>query len=205
MIYAKYGKRFLDLGVGFVILGLTSPLLLVSAILIPIETKGGIFFIQHRVGKDLEVFRIFKFRTMTKENRKVGNKPLIGKAAGVTKVGYILRRLKIDELPQLISVISGRMSLVGPRPSVPEQLKQMSEREKERYSVKPGLTGLAQVSGNIHLTWKERYQKDLEYVENISLLNDLRILTRTFFLLFHGEAFYLDKPMKIIHYRNYET
>jgi lipopolysaccharide/colanic/teichoic acid biosynthesis glycosyltransferase len=100
----------------------------------------------------------------------------------------------------MLNVLKGDLTLVGPRPSVPEHLEDMTKREKERYSVKPGLTGLAQVSGNIHLTWKERYEKDLLYVHNVSFINDLKILVRTFFLIFRGEAYYKNKPLKIVEY-----
>ena len=134
---------------------------------------------------------------MTHEKREVGDKPLIGKAAGVTPIGYFLRRLKIDELPQLIHVFSGQMSLVGPRPSIPSQLEAMNEKQKRRYLIRPGLTGLAQVSGNIHLSWPERYEFDLKYIHNISLPNDIRILVRTAFLIVKGEEYYLNKPLRI--------
>jgi lipopolysaccharide/colanic/teichoic acid biosynthesis glycosyltransferase len=124
-------------------------------------------------------------------------KPVHGRASGVTKVGYYLRRFKIDELPQLYHVLIGQMSLVGPRPSIPAQLEQMTELEKNRYSVSPGLTGLAQVSGNIHLPWQERYKVDLKYIRNISVLNDLRIICRTVLLIFIGEEKFVDQPLKI--------
>jgi lipopolysaccharide/colanic/teichoic acid biosynthesis glycosyltransferase len=134
---------------------------------------------------------------MTHEVRKVGKTPVIGRADGVTALGYYLRRFKVDELPQLLSVVKGEMSLVGPRPSIAEHLDSMSEREKRRYSVRPGLTGLAQVSGNIHLPWQERYRYDLEYIEKITALNDLRILWRTVMLVFRGEEYYKDRPLHL--------
>lgn len=183
----------------FILLLLLTPFLVLFALLIKLETKGPVFFSQIRVGKGLEDIKVLKLRTMTHKKREVGDKPVIGKTADVTKVGYWLRRFKIDELPQLISVLKGEMSLVGPRPSVRKQLENMTEREKMRYSVKPGLTGLAQVSGNIHLPWKERYKLDLDYVENISFINDLKILSRTFLLLFTGEAYFKRRPLNIRH------
>jgi lipopolysaccharide/colanic/teichoic acid biosynthesis glycosyltransferase len=134
---------------------------------------------------------------MTHQARQVGDTPVIGRADGVTPVGYYLRRFKIDELPQLISVFKGEMSLVGPRPSIPEHLDKMTELSKRRYSVRPGLTGLAQVSGNIHLPWTERFRLDIEYIENITALNDLRILWRTVMLIFRGEEHYKDVPLQL--------
>jgi lipopolysaccharide/colanic/teichoic acid biosynthesis glycosyltransferase len=166
-------------------------------ILIKLDSKGPLFFKQERVGKGLRLFYVFKFRTMTNEKRVVGDKPIIGKANGVTRVGFYLRRYKIDELPQLFNIVKGDISLVGPRPSVKEQLDSMTEDEKKRYSIRPGLTGLSQVSGNIHLSWKERFQKDLEYVRNISLLNDIKIFVRTIIVIIMGEDFYVNKPLKL--------
>lgn len=196
-MYSIFFKRSLDFLFAFVILlVLLLPLLLI-ALFIKLESKGPLFFKQSRVGKDLEIFEILKFRTMTNVKREVGDKPIIGKADGVTKIGYYLRRFKVDELPQLLNVLMGQMSLVGPRPSVPQQLAQMSEEEKRRYSVNPGLTGLSQISGNIHLSWQERYKFDLIYVDNITFLNDIGILFRTIFIVINGEEKYLNKPFQI--------
>lgn len=195
LMYRLFIKRLLDMLLSVTILILLLPLFILVIILIKIDSKGSIFFIQKRVGKRLKVFEILKFRTMTIEKREVTNKPIIGKDLGVTQIGYFLRKLKIDELPQLLNVLKGDMSLVGPRPSIEKQLHNMTENEKFRYSVNPGLTGLAQVSGNIHLPWKERYIYDLEYIKNISFLNDLKILFRTFILIFIGEEKFINKPL----------
>ncbi len=195
-MYKLFFKRFCDLIISLLILILLFPLLILIVLLIKIDSKGPIFFIQERVGKNLSLFNILKFRTMTHEKREVKDIPIIGKGVGVTNIGYILRRLKIDELPQLINVLKGEMSLVGPRPSIEKQLNNMTESEKRRYYVDPGLTGLAQVSGNIHLSWKERYVFDVEYVDNISLKNDFIILIRTFFVIFVGEDKFLNNPIR---------
>jgi lipopolysaccharide/colanic/teichoic acid biosynthesis glycosyltransferase len=194
---SKVVKRIIDVFVASLFCIVFLPLVLVIFVLIKIDSRGPLFFKQERVGKDLDLFMVLKFRTMTNEKREVGNKPIIGKADGVTQVGHVLRRFKIDELPQLLNVLKGDLSLVGPRPSVPKQLNNMTDEEKRRYSVKPGLTGLAQVSGNIHLSWKERYQKDLEYVDNYSFINDVRILIRTIFVIIRGEEYYLNKPINL--------
>ncbi|WP_309640389.1 sugar transferase [Flavobacterium sp.] len=193
-MYRIFFKSVLDFTVAFIILMLALIPLLIIAMLILTESSGPLFFKQERVGKDLKFFKVFKFRTMTHEKRTVGNTPIIGKAEGVTKVGYYLRRYKIDELPQLLNVLLGDMSLIGPRPSVPEQLHQMSEAEKQRYSVRPGLTGLAQINGNIHLSWKERFVYDLNYVKNVTFWNDLKIIFRTVFIVILGEHKFLNKP-----------
>ena len=194
-MYRNFFKPILDFVVAFLIFLVVLIPLLVIALLILSESRGPLFFKQERVGKDLKFFKVFKFRTMTHEKRSVGSTPIIGKAEGVTKVGYYLRRYKIDELPQLLNVLLGDMSLIGPRPSVPEQLHQMSEAEKQRYSVRPGLTGLAQINGNIHLSWKERFVYDLNYVENVTLWNDIKIILKTVFIVILGEHKFLNKPM----------
>ena len=193
-MYRNFFKLIIDLAAAFVIILLVLIPMLVIAILVLGESSGPLFFRQERVGKDLKLFRVFKFRTMTHEKRTVGDAPIIGKADGVTKVGYFLRRYKIDELPQLLNVLLGDMSLVGPRPSVPEQLDIMSEDEKRRYSVRPGLTGLAQINGNIHLSWKERFVYDLEYVDDVTFWNDIKIIFKTIFIVILGEKKFINKP-----------
>jgi undecaprenyl phosphate N,N'-diacetylbacillosamine 1-phosphate transferase len=194
-MYRNFFKSIIDLAAAFVIILLVLIPMLVIAILVLLESHGPLFFRQQRVGKDLKLFRVYKFRTMTHEKRSVGDKPIIGKADGVTKVGYFLRRYKIDELPQLLNVLLGDMSLVGPRPSVPEQLNAMSDEEKQRYSVRPGLTGLAQINGNIHLSWKERFVYDLDYVKKVTFWNDIKIIFKTIFIVILGEKKFINKPM----------
>ncbi|MGK7390754.1 MAG: sugar transferase [Candidatus Cyclobacteriaceae bacterium M2_1C_046] len=196
-MYSHFFKRLIDVIVSGFILLLMLPFLLIIAVLVKIESPGSIFFLQNRVGKNLSLFTVYKFRTMTNEKRTVGKKPVIGKAAGVTKFGYWLRRFKIDELPQLINVLKGDMSLVGPRPSIAAQLDDMTDEQKKRYSVRPGCTGLAQVSGNIHMNWERRYKFDLNYVRNITFTNDLKILFRTIFIIIEGEEKFINKPLKI--------
>jgi undecaprenyl phosphate N,N'-diacetylbacillosamine 1-phosphate transferase len=194
-MYRNFFKVLIDFTAAFVIVLVVLLPMLVIAMLVLLESSGPLFFRQQRVGKDLKLFRVYKFRTMTHEKRTVGDKPIIGKADGVTKVGYYLRRYKIDELPQLLNVLLGDMSLVGPRPSVPEQLANMSEEEQRRYSVRPGLTGLAQINGNIHLSWKERFVYDLEYVNKVTFWNDIKIIFKTIFIVILGEKKFINKPM----------
>ena len=131
-MYNQFFKRIFDLTLTVLIFILISPILILTAILIPLESRGPIFFRQKRVGRGLKEIEVLKFRSMTNEKREVGNKPILGKAAGVTNFGFVIRRLKIDELPQLLNVIKGDLSLVGPRPSVRSQLDSMTEEQKSR-------------------------------------------------------------------------
>ncbi len=194
-LYVRYFKRLIDLVVSFFLLLILLPFFLIIALLIKLDSKGPVFFVQKRIGKGLREFEVFKFRTMTDKKREV--KKVVGKTEGVTEVGYHLRRFKIDELPQLWNVLKGEMSLVGPRPSIRAQLQEMSQRQKKRYSIRPGLTGLAQVSGNIHISWDERYEYDLKYVNNVSFVNDMKIILRTILILFKGEEEFVNRPLKL--------
>jgi undecaprenyl phosphate N,N'-diacetylbacillosamine 1-phosphate transferase len=199
LIYRNFFKRLLDILCSITILPVLSPFLLLIAVLIKLETPGPLFFLQDRVGKDLNEFQVYKFRTMTDEKHEVKN--MVGQSDGITTVGYYLRRFKIDEIPQLINVLKGEMSMVGPRPSINSLLEEMSQEEIRRYSVRPGMTGLAQVCGNIHLSWKDRYEYDLKYVNNVSLTNDILILLRTVLIVLKGEDKFIDKPLTIREYQ----
>jgi undecaprenyl phosphate N,N'-diacetylbacillosamine 1-phosphate transferase len=189
----SFFKRCFDLSIALLLILVLLPLFLIIAIVIKLESSGMIFFVQKRVGKDFKPINVLKFRTMTNEMREV--KPVIGKAEGVTYSGYILRRFKIDELPQLINVLKGEMSLIGPRPSIYSQLDNMTNEQKIRYSIKPGLTGLAQVSGNIHIPWVQRYKYDLYYVQNVSFSLDIKILIRTVLIVLKGEEKFVEFPL----------
>lgn len=178
-------KRCFDFLISIFILIILSPLLIVTAVLIKLTSKGPLFFKQQRVGKKGRVFSVYKFRTMTDKVREI--KQTFNDDPEVTKVGKVIRRLKIDELPQLLNVVKGDMSLVGPRPCLPNLVKEFNESAKKRLLVRPGLTGLAQVNGNIHLTWEERWEFDKEYVEEKSLLLDLKILSKTALIVLFGE------------------
>lgn len=168
-----------------VILLVVSPmLLLVMLIILTIEGRP-VFFRQTRVGYKLQEFDLLKFRTMVvNEKRDFSLQP---GCAEITLIGSILRRLKIDELPQLINVLRGDMSLVGPRPPLPSLLEGMNEVQKQRFEVLPGLTGLAQVNGNIHINWPTRFEYDLYYVENLSLYLDIKIVFKTLLVVVFGE------------------
>ena len=196
-MYSNYIKRFTDIIVAITLIVILSPFLLVVSFLIVIGSKGPVFFMQERVGKKLRDFKIYKFRTMTNEEHVITNQPVVGRATGVTKIGFYLRRFKIDELPQLLNVLKGDLTLIGPRPSIKAHLSKMTKEEIKRYNVTPGLSGLAQVSGNIHLTWKRRYELDLEYIDNLNWLLDLKILFRTIMLIMVGETYFINKPLNV--------
>ncbi|MGL5413910.1 sugar transferase [Cetobacterium sp.] len=192
-------KRIFDILVSFLLIIITIPLFILIAICIKVTSKGTIFFLQKRPGKKGELFKIFKFRTMelgsdkmTKGVEVLKNDPRI------TKIGKILRRTKIDELPQLINVLKGDMSLVGPRPERIDSLNDYTDEISKRLLVRPGMTGLAQVSGNIYLTLQERYKLDIYYVENQNFLLDTKILLRTIGVVLFGEEKYRNQNIKRI-------
>lgn len=170
-----------------------SPFLLVIYILVKAGSKGPFLFIQRRLGYHGQIFNAYKIRTMTHKIRHVHTQ-IYGKHPEVTRVGFFLRKYKIDELPQLINIFLGEMSFVGPRPGLPEQLKNYTELAKMRLSVRPGLTGLAQINGNIYLSWPERWIYDGLYVKRLSFKLDILILAKTFLILIKGEKKFLKKP-----------
>ncbi|MEQ3511904.1 sugar transferase [Pseudoalteromonas sp. BZB3] len=179
-------KRLFDFLICGVVLVLLSPLLILSVIMIKCTSKGPIFFLQERLGKDGIRFQVYKFRTMTDTVRKF-DVQVDNSNTEVTFFGKFARRLKIDELPQLLNVLKGDMSIVGPRPCLPSLQSDFNDDGLARLRVRPGLTGLAQVNGNIYLSWEERWKLDREYVENQSLLLDVKIVLRTILVVFLGE------------------
>lgn len=192
-MYKAFFKRFLDIFVALSVIIFLLPLFLIIYILVKIDSPGKFFFFQDRLGYQGKIFKIFKIRTMYDKVR-VADREILKNDVEVTKVGYYLRRFKIDELPQIINVFMGDMSLVGPRPCLPRQLHEFNEDGKKRLKVVPGLTGLSQINGNIHLSWEQRWKYDREYVEKQSFVLDLRIILKTFLILLHGEDKYLKNP-----------
>ena len=194
-IYSKYFKRSLDFTLSLIALLVLSPLLIIVAILIKIGSEGPIFFRQERPGKDQKIFKVYKFRTMVKDavkQQKVGVE-VIGSDTRITPFGKFLRRFKIDELAQLINILKGDMSIVGPRPTLPEYIEQYEEWELKRFDVRPGLTGLAQINGNIYLDRQEKSAYDVKYIENISFINDIKIILKTVAIVFLGEDKFVNK------------
>lgn len=175
----KFIKRAIDILGSFLGGLLISPILIIIAILIRIKLGSPIFFTQDRVGKDGKVFKIVKFRTMLEAYDKFGE-PLSDKER-VTSFGNFLRSTSLDELPELINVLKGDMSLVGPRPLLVEYIDLYSKEQFRRHEVRPGMTGWAQVNGRNNLDWDERFKMDVEYVDNVNLLLDIKILFLTIF------------------------
>lgn len=183
-MYAKYIKRILDFTLSLTALIILAPVLCLIAILIKITSKGPAFFLQERLGKDGEVFKIIKFRTMIPNAEKIGDGLKVRSEADnrITKLGKILRKTSLDELPQLINVLIGHMSLVGPRPPVtyhPHIYEEYTQKQKQRFLIRPGITGLAQVKVRNSATWDERIKIDIEYVSKITFSEDLKIMLKT--------------------------
>lgn len=172
---------------------LSSPLLLIVFVLIKITMPGPIFFFQERVGKNGEVFRIYKLRTMKVDVDAEKSFDISKDEMRITSLGRILRRFKIDELVQLINVLKGEMSLVGPRPTLKMQTDNYSEYEMQRLKMLPGMTGLAQVNGNIAISWDERIAYDIEYINGFSVWLDMKILLKTILIIFCGEEKFSNK------------
>ena len=177
-MYAKYMKRVLDFILSLVALVVLSPVLLVLMVLGAIKMKGNPFFTQLRPGKDEKIFKLIKFRSMTCETDANGV-PLPDEVR-LTKYGKLLRATSLDELPELINILKGDMSIVGPRPLLVEYLPYYTEEERHRHDVRPGLTGLAQVKGRSFITWEEIFDYDITYVNNITLWGDIKIIFSTF-------------------------
>lgn len=176
-MYKNFTKRLLDIvfsGVGLIVL---SPLFAMLAILVRVMLGSPVIFKQERPGKNEKIFTLYKFRTMT-DKRDVEGK-LLPDCERLTKFGRLLRASSLDELPELINIFKGDMSIIGPRPLLVSYLPYYSEREKKRHSVRPGLTGLAQVSGRNYLDWDKRLEKDVEYVEHLSFGMDMKVLKMT--------------------------
>lgn len=192
-MYKNFLKRFLDYIVSLIVLLFFLPLFIIVYFLVKIDSKGDFFFFQDRLGKNGKIFKVYKIRTMTDKIR-VADREILKGDAEVTRVGGVLRRLKIDELPQIINIFKGDMSFVGPRPCLPSQINEFNEDGKKRILVRPGLTGLAQVNGNIYLTWEERWKYDRKYVENLTMILDMQITLKTFAIVIFGEEKYLKKP-----------
>lgn len=176
-MYAKYIKRILDLILSLMALILLMPLMIIIGILVRINLGSPIIFKQKRPGKNEKIFTLYKFRTMTDKRDIDGN--LLPDEYRLTKFGKFLRSTSLDELPELINIIKGDMAIVGPRPLLVEYLPYYTEEEKHRHDVRPGLTGLAQVNGRNAISWEEKFLEDLEYIKNISVKNDIKIIFKT--------------------------
>lgn len=176
-MYQIFGKRFLDLIVAIMAFILLSPLFFLVLILLFIANKGSPFFFQQRPGKNEKIFNIIKFKTMNDAKDDQGN--LLPDAQRLTRIGGFVRKTSLDEMPQLLNVIKGDMSLIGPRPLLVSYLDLYDEVEKKRHNVRPGITGWAQVNGRNAIDWETKFKLDVYYVENLSLALDIKIVLKT--------------------------
>lgn len=186
--YEKYIKRLMDALISVIALIILSPVMLLCSVLVKRDLGSPILFKQKRPGKNEEVFYIYKFKTMLDKSEANGSLDI----ERLTDFGIKLRSTSLDELPQLINILKGEMSIVGPRPLMPSYLPYYTEEEKIRHTVRPGLTGLAQISGRNNLSWDEKLKKDVDYVKNISFLGDLSIMIKTALAVVKKEGFIVD-------------
>jgi len=191
--YRRYGKRLLDLLLSILALIVLAPFFLIMALAIRLESRGPILYVQDRLGMHGKIFRAFKFRTMTHAPRTPDHEIHPGDPE-LTRVGAFLRRYKLDELAQVFNVLAGQMSWVGPRPALPRQLAEYNANGRKRLLAKPGMSGLAQVHGNIYLSWPERWVYDARYVDECSLRLDLWIIWRTIAVMIVGEEKFHRAP-----------
>jgi len=189
-MYSVIVKPVFDFFVAVVLLLLFSPVFLLIIIALGIINRGSVFFIQPRPGKNEKIFNLIKFKTMTEEKDEKGE--LLPDALRITRFGEFLRKTSLDELPQLLNVIKGELSLVGPRPLLVEYLELYNERQRQRHTVKPGITGWAQVNGRNSIRWEEKFEMDVWYVEGCSFILDIKILMLTISKVFKRENINMD-------------
>lgn len=189
-MYKKYLKRLMDFSLSFIALILLSPIFLMVALLVRLKLGSPIIFSQARPGKNEEIFRMYKFRTMTDERDAQGE--LLPDSVRLTKFGRILRSTSLDELPELWNIVKGDMSIVGPRPLLVQYLELYNPTQKRRHEVRPGLTGLAQISGRNAISWEEKFALDIEYIDEITFLNDCKIILITIKKVFVKEGISSD-------------
>lgn len=190
-MYKHYLKRFLDFWISLIVLIIISPILLVVTIWLHLANKGaGAFFFQERPGKDGKIFRVIKYKTMTDERDSEGN--LLPDVQRITRVGNFVRSTSIDELPQLINVLKGDMSLIGPRPLMPAYLPLYSKEQARRHEVRPGISGWAQCHGRNSISWTEKFKLDVWYVDHCTLWTDLKIIFITIKKVFVREGINFD-------------
>lgn len=185
-MYKKYIKRFLDIIISLLALIVLSPVMLIVAIFVRVKLGSPVIFAQERPGKDEKIFKLYKFRSMSDKKDENGN--LLPDEERLTKFGKILRVTSLDELPELVNILKGEMSLVGPRPLAVCYLPYYNEKEKHRHDVRPGLTGLAQINGRNTLNWEDRFEYDIKYVNNITFMNDFKILFQTVYKVFKRDG-----------------
>ena len=185
-MYKQYIKRFMDFTLSLIAIICVSWLLAIVAILVRIKLGSPVIFKQPRPGKNEKIFNMYKFRTMTDERDGDGN--LLPDNIRLTTFGKLLRKTSLDELPELFCILKGDMSIVGPRPQLVRDMVFMTDEQRKRHSVKPGLSGLAQVSGRNNISWEDKLAYDLEYIENITFLGDIKIILMSVWKAFIKQA-----------------
>lgn len=189
-MYKTFFKHLIDFIAALLSLIILSPVFLIITLGLAIANSGKPFFFQRRPGKHGKIFSIIKFKTMTDRKDVQGN--LLPDAERLTRIGSFVRKTSLDEIPQLINVLKGEMSLIGPRPLLPQYLPLYTEEQRRRHEVRPGITGWAQVNGRNAISWSKKFELDLWYVENLSFANDLRVLFMTFKKVFKSEGITQD-------------
>ena len=192
-MYKTYLKRFLDLVLSFIGLLTLSPILLIVILLLAIANNGKPFFFQMRPGLNGHLFKIIKFKTMN--DKKDSNGKLLNDSLRLTKIGNFVRKTSLDEIPQLINVLKGDMSLIGPRPLLPEYLPLYNDEQKKRHNVRPGITGWAQVNGRNAINWQQKFEYDVWYVQHLSFKLDVKILIQTFQKVLKSEGIYASSTI----------
>ena len=185
-MYAKFFKRVMDFDLSLCALIVLSPVLLILAVLGAVIMKGNPFFTQLRPGKDEKIFKMIKFRSMTCQTDENGN--LLPDEVRLTKYGKFLRATSLDELPELLNIVKGDMSIVGPRPQLVRDMVFMTPEQRSRHSVRPGLTGLAQCNGRNAMSWEKKFEYDLIYIQKITFLGDVKILLQTVIKVFQRDG-----------------
>ncbi len=176
-VYERYVKRPMDLSLSLMSLIVLSPVMLITAITVGVKLGRPVLFVQDRPGRNEKIFKLYKFRTMTEKRDEAGN--LLPDEDRLTKFGRFLRSSSLDELPELINILKGEMAVVGPRPLLVEYLPRYNGRQKRRHEVRPGLTGLAQVNGRNTISWEDKFEWDVKYVDNITFAGDVGIILKT--------------------------
>ena len=203
-IYARYIKRLLDFVLSLLALIVLSPILIIFSIIGAIKMGGNPFFTQERPGKDGKIFKLIKFRTMTNKKDKDGN--LLPDDQRLTSYGKFLRSTSIDELLELINILKGDMSIIGPRPLLVKYLPLYNDYQKHRHDVRPGLTGYAQVNGRNSISWEERFDLDVQYVQNITFIGDVKIIWNTVYKVLKRDGISSDTSVTMEEFKgsNYE-
>lgn len=185
-MYKRFIKRCMDFILSLSALVILSPVFIIVAILVRIKLGSPVIFKQKRPGKDGKIFCMYKFRTMTDEKDAEGN--LLPDEQRLTRFGKILRSTSLDELPELLNILKGDMSIVGPRPLLVKYLPLYNERQRRRHEVRPGFTGLAQVNGRNSISWEEKFEWDVNYVEHVTFWNDIKIIVKTIKTVLYREG-----------------